>query len=227
MTLPLRKPDANSPSLPDISKECFEAMQSPASLALTVPYHLEEKAAIKKILDEVAKQGGIDHFIAIGSGDLRYMDVALDAGKTYTAIEPSYADEMTPAALAELKKRTGIGIVAKRLEDVQPGDLPQGRRLFFFLFNVFPYIDDALALQKKLSRPGDIVVVSGWNNESFEARRLQDIYYDHLGRDFTCNLHDNVTNGYIDGVQKEASSFAETASRVKGRTTDILTLKVK
>ena len=124
-------------------------------------------------------------------------------------------------------EKAEVNIVAKKFEDVTQADLPEGRRLFLFLFNVFPYIEDALALQKKLARPGDIVIVSGWNNESFEARRLQDIYYEHLGREFTCNLHDDATNGYIDGVQKQAAEFADTASRVKGRTTDILALKVK
>ncbi len=177
MTQPLRKYGSSEPSLSDISKDCFTAMQSPASLALTVQYHVEEKAAIRKIL----AQSGIEHFIAIGSGDLRYIDVAFDFGKTYTAIEPSFKDELTTAEISNLKDRAGVSVIAKGLEDVTPEELPEGRRLFFFLFNVFPYIDDALALQRKLAKPGDIVVVSGWNNDSFEARRLQDIYYDHLG----------------------------------------------
>ena len=62
-------------------------------------------------------------------------------------------------------------------------------------------------------KPGDIVVVSGWNTDSIEARHLQEIYYQHLGREFTKALHGDETNGYIDVVQKNAKDFAETASR--------------
>ncbi|HYD18542.1 MAG TPA: hypothetical protein VEF76_08700 [Patescibacteria group bacterium] len=215
-------------SLTDISKDCFAAMQSKMSLALTTAYHREEMAAIRGILRDLAEGGvGIDHFIAIGSGDLRYIDVAHDFGKTYTAIEPSLANELTLSQSAELRAKLNIGIVPKRLEDVNPAELPEGRRLFFFLFNVFPYIPDALALQKTLVRPGDLVVVSAWNNDSFEARRLQDMYYEHLGREFKCDLHGAVTNGYIDKVEAQSRSFARVTSRVKGRTTDILTMQVK
>lgn len=226
MTQALKKQDQHHPGLADISKECFEAMQSPASLALTMPFHMEEKAAIKKILAEADKQGGIDHFIAIGPGDLRYLDVALAAGKGYTAIEPSFND-LPPEIAASLRVEAQVNVVAKKFEDVTEQDLPEGRRLFFFLFNVFPYIEDALAMQKKLARPGDIVVVSGWNTDNIEARHLQEAYYAHLGREFTKALHNDETNGYIDAVQKSANDFAETTSRVKGSTTDILTLKVK
>lgn len=228
MTRTLRQPAAPAGKLTDISNDCFAAMQSKMSLAMTTAYHAEEMAAIRRILGDITESdSGIEHLVAIGSGDLRYLDVAHNFRKSYTAIEPSLATELSAHETAELRDHFGIGIVAKKLEEVTQDDLPQGRRLFFFLFNVFPYIPDALELQKNLVRPGDVVVVSGWNNESFEARRLQDMYYEHLGRQFKCDLAGRVTNGYIDGVEKQAQQFASTTSRVKGRTTDILTLKVK
>lgn len=222
---------ANAPSLKEkfdsISRKCFAGMQSETALALTAPYHVEELEALEKYLTKQAENGApFDNFVAIGCGNLRYMDVALRFCKTYTAVEPNLRERIDEGQQAYLEAHSGIRILSKGFEDVQREDLPEGKTLYFFLFNVFPYIDDALAAQKRLVGAGDGVIISAWNADNFEARRLQKTYYDYLTEAYACTLVKSSLNGYIETVERESAGFCSGAERVKGRMTDILALKV-
>lgn len=214
---------------PPISKSCFAAMQSETSLVLTTPYHAEELAALEKLLAETEAAGKpVDHFIAIGCAQFRYADVAFQKCKSYTAVEPGLEDNKDIALLKSKSATSKIHIVTKPFEDVTKEDLPQGgRKLFFFLFNVFPYIDDAQKTLKELAAPGDIAVVSAWNNNSFEALHLQKVYYGYLQSAFNCELSGEKRSGYIDLLAQSEREDGAEVSRTKGRMTDILTLQMK
>jgi len=216
---PAQKLSAPSPV---ISSKCYAGMQSETALALTAPYHMEELEALEGYLS----QGEFEHFIAIGCGNLRYMDVALRFCKTYTAIEPNLQMQVSPEKHEYLKRHRHINILGKGLEAVTQDELPAGRKLFFFLFNVFPYINGALAAQKKLAGVGDSIIISSWNNSSFEARRLQKIYYDYLNSTYPGTLDRMESTGYIDEVEKKSAVFCSSTERLLGKTTDILALRV-
>lgn len=213
-------------SLTLISKPCFEAMQSKASLALTLPYHAEELERIEGCISSLkAEQRKVDNFVAIGAGHFRYADVALKNKLTYVAIEPSFRDEAPHMNAGFQTPQANVHIVPKKFEDVTQADLPSGRNLFFFLFNVFPYIQDALSCLKSLTKTGDIVVISSWNKDSPEAQRLKTTYYGYLMSAFNCHIA--PANDYMDVVQTESARMAPCSVRMKSKITDILTMKVR
>lgn len=216
-----------SPSFQDISKGCYAAMQSETALALTAPYHVEELEALETYLQQCAAAGQpFEHFVAIGCGNLRYMDIALRFCKTYTAIDPHLQEQIDPEKQDYLKRHRHITILGKGFEEVSRDDLPSGKKLFFFLFNVFPYINDALAAQQQLASAGDSVIISSWNDKSFEALRLQKAYYDYLNDAYSSAIARSKFGGYIDEVEKKSAVFCSGAARLKGKTTDILALKI-
>src|SRR5690348_3828727 len=95
-----------------VSKRCFAAMQTETALAMTAPYHVEELSELDNLLSvHAASRNPYDHFIAIGCGNLRYMDVALRTCKTYTAVEPNICDQIPPARRAQLEKLSGVRIL--------------------------------------------------------------------------------------------------------------------
>lgn len=202
-------------------------MQTETALALTAPYHVEELQTLENHLTRHAAAGeAFDHFIAVGCGNLRYLDVALRFCKTYTAVEPNLQGQIDPDKKNYLEKHRHIHVISKSFTQVTPNELPKGRKLFFFLFNVFPYIEGALSTQRALANPGDGIVISSWNDDNFEARCLQKIYYDYLNDAHGCSIARSHFNGYIDEVEKRSAVFCSGAERLKGKTTDILTLKV-
>jgi hypothetical protein len=210
-----------------ISEKCYAGMQSETALALTAPYHVEELAALEDYFEQNADaKQPFTHFVAIGCGNLRYMDVALRYCKTYTAIDPNLHRQIDPEKKDYLKRRCHINILDKGLEEVHPSELPAGRKLFLFLFNVFPYISNALAEQQRLASSGDSIIISSWNNKSFEALRLQKTYYDYLNGAYPCSLARAEFNGYIDEVERKSAAFCSSTERIKRKTTDILALKV-
>lgn len=228
MTLARKLQEAPSPTLSEISKPCFAAMQSQASLALTLPYHAEELAHIRNLLRNVDFSGGdIDCFVAIGCAQLRYADVAFQHCWNYAAIEPNLEADASKAEIDMMRSLRGIRIVAKNFEDVTKEDLPAGRKLFFFLFNVFPYIKDAEKTLRQLASPGDIVVVSSWNEQKASARKLKEQYYDYLSSQFNCSIADKVDARVIDKLWEKMPDTASNVYRVRGETTDILTYRIK
>lgn len=219
---------AKKSSLTEISKPCFAAMQSQTSLALTMPYHAEELAHIERVLRDVDLSGGeIDCFIAIGCANLRYADVAFQHCWNYAAIEPSLAAEPANRDSEILRRLHGIRIIPKNFEDVEKEDLPRGRKLFFFLFNVFPYINDAEKKLRELANPDDLVVVSSWNNDSTEARILKESYYSYLSSQFNCTIADKIDPDFVDKLLTRLPDAASNAYRVKQDMTDIVTYRVK
>lgn len=223
----LSKTEKLAPHFQGISRQCYAAMQSETALALTAPYHVEELRVLENYLAKNADTDQpFEHFIAIGCGNLRYMDVALRFCKTYTAIDPNFQEQIDPEKQDYLKRHCHIRTLSKCFEDVARDELPEGKKLFFFLFNVFPYLDGALVAQEKLVNPGDGVIISSWNNNSFEALRLQSIYYDYLNGAYSSAIARSEFNGYIDDVEKKSAVFCSGAERLKGKTTDILVLKI-
>ncbi len=215
-------PKQPHPSLSAVSKPCFAAMQSKKSLSLTFPYHKEEHEEISRLLKDV------ENFIAIGCAHMRYADLALANCRTFTAIEPSLNDNIPEDKMHVLKSKRGVNIVPKNFEDVTEADLhDKGRRVFFFLFNVFPYIDNALENLKKLARQGDLVVISGWNNGNEKACELQKKYYGYLKSEFGDSVALQGSSAYIDLLEEEGKSIASSTCRIKGKTTDILTMRIK
>jgi hypothetical protein len=227
MTAPQASLQTQVSGFEDIGKTCYAAMQSEAALALTAPYHAEELERVEHVLARCAREGWpIEHFIAVGGGNLRYMDVALRHCRSYTAIDPHFGAQLDAEKRAYVAQRCQVNVLEKGFAEVAAGELPAGRKLFFFLFNVFPYIDGALAAQRRLAAPGDAVIISSWNDRSFEARRLQQIYYDYLNAAFAGALSGPRVNGYIDEVEKRSASFCAGLERRRGRTTDILALQL-
>lgn len=214
-------PKAFSPK--HISTSCYAAMQSQKSLELTNDYHCEELKTLETMLAQFEKRGEkIDHLVAIGCAQLRYADVASKHCKSFTAIEPNLEG-------AGIRPATpNINIITKNFEAVDQTDLPQtGRKLFFFLFNVFPYINGAIDQVKHLATAGDVVVVSSWNNNNFHARRMQSMYYATLQREFNCVMSQKALSGYVDKLARDTAPIATIEARVKAGVTDVLALKIR
>ncbi len=205
-----------------VSRHCFAEMQSQAALALTAPYHVEELQAIEGLLSRHA----IEHFVAVGCAQLRYMETALRHCRTYTAVEKYLEDHIGPEMQARLKKRCRINLLNKDFESISASDLPKGKKLFLFLFNVYSYIEDALETQKILAGPGDVIVVSSWNVQSPASWRLRNEYQHYMKKNASECSSPIKTHDYLDDAEKSFSSFCAQTKRVKGDVTDILTIHV-
>jgi len=214
-----------SGSLTGISRGCFAEMQSDASLALTAPYHAEEARALENTLRRFERQGvRFDQIVVIGCAQLRYADLALRHGIGYTAVDPNLDDHLDADKMSFIRDHSNVTLVRKSFSDLSREDLPKGKKLYFFLFNVFPYIKDGLETQKRLASPGDAAVISTWNGESLAARRLRDVYY--------CRLRDSFSKAALPGrldmdrLEGECDGFSASQRRLRGKYTDILVVKM-
>jgi hypothetical protein len=192
-------------------------MQSPASLMLTASYHAEEQAVIEAVLSTYA----IKHFIAVGCAQLRYINTALLHCQTYIAVEKYLEDHMSAELQNYVKQCQNIILLEKDFGHILGTDLPQGRKLFLFLFNVYPYIDNAFMIQQKLAKPDDIIIVSSWNSKSSASWQLRDHYERHM-KDHTKYASPIKIYDYMDEAEKDVSSFCAKTERIKGKITDIL-----
>ena len=220
----------NTVAFPHVSRNCFAAMQSKSSIALTAPYHVEEFSSLNKVLTNCDPNcSKPEHFVAIGSGNLRYMDVALKYCDTYNAVEMNMDDHIKPEMQSYIKRNNNVNLINKSFSDVLKSELPESSKVFFFLFNVFPYIPNAIASIKNLANPGDVIMISSWNNQSFTARRLRNIYYNHLqSSDTSCPFVPPAyaTQNYLDDVEKQTALFTKKQYRRQSSITDILTCQV-
>ena len=153
----------------------FLRMLCPLGLNLAKPYLAEERQSLLALMEKEHLYSN-SLFIAIGAGPLIHLDVAISYNQTYVGIDPLINEFINK--LVKIPAN-GITIINKTLEEVNKCELPLGRQLFVFLFNVISYINDVAEHVNRLVRPGDFVFFSTWSKTK-ESNKNKHDYFQHV-----------------------------------------------
>ena len=141
----------------------FIEMLSPDSLKIAMPFLVEERKLIKRLLlDKSAKL-----LIAIGCGRGLYSDLAKYC-KRYVGID-SLSDPDTA--------KKNIEFIASDFQQVQLNQA-KGNKIISFLFNLASYINPNHIIEfiNRNAITGDIVTISEWNDDKCSASIRKEYY---------------------------------------------------
>lgn len=174
------KPLTEAPVTGSVSSEYFYRMLSPYSLKLSKPYNDEENEHLEACLQHMP---GIRDmcFVAVGGGELWQLRRALKYAKSYVCIEPLTDVFVNDSVQCLVEQHARVSCVAKRFNDVERNDLPDGPAFLMFTFNIFAYLENPVQSINDLCHPGDILFITTWA-DSHKARQTRQSYFEYLNR---------------------------------------------
>lgn len=146
----------------------FHKMMEPSSIKLAKPFLNEEREALIKFLDSL--KASYYNLCFIGDAIYLYCEIANKYAENYLVIDP----------MARLN--TPGKVIFKQFQEIQMEELPVGKNVFVFPFNVLYYIPDPIKELKRLTKKGDSIFISGWNNTS-KAVHVMSRYFTHIDED--------------------------------------------
>ena len=167
------------PHLGRISDEYFYRMLSNEGIRLSAPFHLEEERALRSALSAHADQRST--VLAIGSGELWALRLALQHAGAYLCVEPLLDLHINDSVRYLVEQNPRVRLLGKLFSQLQQEDLPEGPAFYLFFFNVLAYISHPLEHLNRLLRPGDTLFISTWADTE-RAREVCAGYFHYLNQ---------------------------------------------
>lgn len=215
----------NAKPLEDLQSDYFVRMMLPDAEKKVLPYVIEEKANLIKLLKSINKTDNFN-FVVIGSGTLWYIDLVYESVKKYIAIEPLADIFIAKQVMFVLKQLKNIDVIKNNFGDFSKKILIKNNSIFVFHFNILSYIYDPVKKINKYLKEGDILYISSWNTTE-SAIKVRKEYFDLI------NSGTNPADSRIDPTSTlglcnlDLFPFSElkyykSHKRIKGKITDIL-----
>lgn len=161
-----------------VSSEYFFRMMSPRASVLAKNYLDDETNLLESTIDKLDDPKEYN-LIAVAGGQLGMLKTGLEKNKSYTCIEPLANLYLGKQIQYLVKKIQNVHIVKKRFADTIRKDLPDGKNLFVFMFNILAYIKNPIREINDLIRPGDVLFISTWSATP-KAKEIRAKYFDYL-----------------------------------------------
>lgn len=166
------------PKKGSVSSEYFFRMMSPRASKISKRYIDDETELLTSMISGLEDHHDYN-LVVVAGGQLGKLQVGLELTKSYTCIEPLTDLYMGRNVLYLVKKMSKIRLVKKLLSEVRKGDLPEGKNIFVFLFNILAYIDNPIKEINRISKPGDVLFISTWNLTPV-AKKIRTKYFNYL-----------------------------------------------
>jgi len=223
-----RNPLTEVPVEGGVSSEYFFRMMSPGAIKLVKNYLRDEHSLVEKTIEKVDNPKEYN-LVAVAGGQLWLIDIGLEKTKSYTCIEP-LADLYIGNQIQYLiKKNKNIRVIKKRLADTSKKDLPEGKNIFVFTFNILAYIENPIREINDLIKHGDILFISTWNTTP-KARKIRTRYFNFLNSfEKEVIIDPNNTIGICDlkAFPFDKLKFPQTHKYTKTDVVEALEIKLK
>jgi hypothetical protein len=206
-----------------VGQEYFYRMLMPEALKLSKPYNDEEALALKHFLqrNQVTRKMNL---VAVGAGELWYLQFGLKYAKRYVEIEPLLDLFLNTDVEFLTEHFHKVYLIDKRFGEVPNELMPPGPSLYVFLFNIFSYIDSAVQTVNRVVEEGDILFLSTWNRTP-EAKAVRKRYFDFLNATEEKTIIDPETTVALtdfDHFPFDELRYYKRHRRITGSITDIL-----
>lgn len=171
-------PFSEVPQKNSVSSEYFFRMMSPTATKIAERYINDEVRLLENTLESLENSNRYN-LVVVAGGQLGMVEIGLEETKSYTEIEP-LADEYIGKHVKYLADKVGnIHIVKKILSKVNKSDLPKGKNIFVFTFNILAYIENPIKEINHLINSGDVLFISTWSRTP-KAVDIRKEYFDYL-----------------------------------------------
>lgn len=156
----------------------FVRMMLPDAEQIAAPYVTEEKNSVTKLLKSLP-DASERSLVVVGAGPLWYRDIAREKVKQYVAVEPLADIFISKEEQEEMMKDPFVHVINTGFGDFPAEQLPAGKTVFLFHFNIISYIPHPMRVINKYCKPGDILYLSTWNTTP-HAKDVRKQYFDYL-----------------------------------------------
>jgi hypothetical protein len=212
----------------EVNQDYFYRMLTPEALKFSKPYNDEEAKVLKNFLKTNPSTKEMN-LVAIGAGELWYLQYGLKYAKSYVEIEPLLDLFLNDDVEFLAKNFNRIHLFDKRFGEVGNGEMPPGPSLYVFLFNIFSYIDNAINIINEVIEEGDVLFISTWNSTP-EAKKVRKEYFDYLNQSEGKTVIDPDTGVALtdfDHFPFDKLKFYKNHQVIKGAITNILVISTK
>lgn len=223
----ITNPFSEVPEKGSVSAEYFFRMMSPQATELAQEYLDDEMSLLKDTINSLPNPKEFN-LIAVAGGQLGMLEIGLEKTRSYTCIEP-LADLYIGKPLQYLVDRDGdINVIKKLLSDVKKTDLPKGKNLFVFMFNILAYVEHPMRDINEIIKPGDVIFASTWSKTA-KAKEIRTKYFNFLNSfEEKVIIDPELTKGICD-LEKfpfDKLKFPSTHKYVKTDVVEILEIKL-
>ncbi|MCX6732944.1 MAG: hypothetical protein NTV98_05385 [Candidatus Roizmanbacteria bacterium] len=217
------RPFTEAPSSGSVTEEYFFRMMSPGAARKSKSYEDEEQKSLQWLIDNTSDIFE-RNFIVIGAGTLWYVDLVFNKVKNYIAIEPLSKLYISRQLMFLIKKFKNIKIISKLFGDVSIDEIPNGKNIYVFMFNILAYIEGPITRINKLIKPNDIIYISSWNKTP-EAKQVRKKYFDYLNsfeNEIIIDPESTLGLCHLDNFPFDKLKYYKSHKRITDKITDIL-----
>lgn len=146
--------------------DLFQRMLSNTAISTASLYLKHEKKVLVDILRSAAD---IENVVVVGAGPFIHLSAILEHQKNYIRIDPCSS---TPTVSCNK-----IINFNSFFENIKRDQLPEGKLIFLFCFNVLFYLDQPEKHINRVLRKGDIVMISQWSDTDYAASLMKKYFH--------------------------------------------------
>lgn len=206
-----------------VNDDYYYRMLSPQAIKRSLSYQHEEEKSLKDLLSKTSNANNMN-FIAVGAGELWYLEYGLQYAKKYVSIEPLTKIFLNDSVRYLVKQTPNIALLEKKFGEVLREEIPSGNSIYVFLFNILAYIEKPISIVNRLLREGDILFISSWNS-TFKAKEVRTRYFNYLNKfekKVVIDPDDTIGLCHLDDFPFQSLKYYKKHRRITGKITDIL-----
>lgn len=174
------------------SSEVFVRMLSKEGLKKAALFLNGEYEHLEKMLASRSVNRENQNFIAIGGGNLLYIDLAYKYNCNYITVDPSVDMFLSKEVQFLVTNFSKIKLIRDNFLNLKKSDIKnRSNNIFIFLFNVISYIHNPIQYLNQLIKPGDTVFISLWNHTPQSLKVINDYFK------YVYQQKDKIENFYV------------------------------
>lgn len=180
-----------------IDDRVFYRMLCPESEEFSQFYLGEEEQQLRNFIQGHENIKDMN-FIVVGAGPLLHVTLGLEHAKCYLAVDPLshlFLNDIPQDMLVHNRK---VKISNKYFEALDKDDIPPGKSVYIFTFNVISYIKNFVAVANKIIKKGDILFLSYWNNCPENEGIISNYFSFVYGKNFATQRNEMIDTQHID-----------------------------